>query len=261
MKRLPLLVTTFGCAFLAACYTVPETGRSAFILPLFDEVQLGATSFAEMKTKEPVSTNRDDIARVERVGWRMARAVGDRLPSAQWEFCVFEASQTINAFALPGGKVGVYSGLLRLASSDDELAFVMGHELAHVTSRHGAQRATEMLGVALAGVAVEEATKNSKNRELWLGAYGLGASLGTLAYSRFHESEADFIGLKFVAYAGYDPRAAVSFWEKMAAASAKSGAKMPAFLSTHPSDEKRIATLKARIPEVMPIYEAARARQ
>lgn len=258
MHRRFLLPLSLLSLLLSGCYTVPETGRSAFIVPLFDEVQMGASAFSEMKTKEKLSTNKADIERVQRVGKRMAEAVGDRLPSAQWEFAVFDADGTINAFALPGGKVGVYSGLLRLAKTDDELAFVMGHEIAHVTSRHGAQRATEELGVALGAVVVSETTKDSKNRELILAAYGLGATTGTLAYSRFHESESDYIGLRFTAYAGYDPRAAVDFWKKMAEASAKSGGKPPAFFSTHPSDDKRIADLKARLPEVMPIYEANR---
>jgi predicted Zn-dependent protease len=244
---------------LSGCYTVPETGRQAFILPLFDDVQMGAQAFAEIRAKERVSTDAAQHARVQRVGRRIAEAVGDRMPGAQWEFVVFEAPGTVNAFALPGGKVGVYSGLLKLAATDDELAFVLGHEIAHVTSRHSAQRATAALGAAVGGLVVDSTTKDSKNREIWLAAYGVAAAGGTLAYSRMHESESDLIGLRFSAHAGYDPRAAVTFWRKMADASAGS-AKPPEFLSTHPSDDRRIADLQAQFPQVLPIYEANRGR-
>ncbi len=252
-----LFVAVF--AVLAGCYTVPETGRQAFVLPIFDDVQMGTQAFAEIRAKEKVSTDPAAIARVKRVGERIAQAVGDRMPGAQWEFVVFDEPGTVNAFALPGGKVGVYTGLLNLAATDDELAFVMGHEIAHVTSRHSAQRATAMLGATVGAVAVDALTKNSEHRELWLAAYGLGATGGTLAYSRLHENESDHIGLRFAAYAGYDPRASVTFWQKMANAAGKGG-KPPEFMSTHPSDERRIANLQAQIPEVMPIYEANRQR-
>jgi len=171
---------------------------------------------------------------------------------------VFDAPGTVNAFALPGGKVGVYTGLLNLAATDDELAFVMGHEIAHVTSRHSAQRATAMVGATVGALAAEMLTRNSEHRDLILAAYGVGAAGGTLAYSRSHESEADYIGLRFTSYAGYDPRASVTFWQKMAAQGGKG--KMPELLSTHPSDERRIANLQAQIPEVLPIYEANRGK-
>jgi predicted Zn-dependent protease len=259
MKWFPRGLFLAVFAVLAGCYTVPETGRQALILPLFDDVQMGTQAFAEIRAKEKISTNPAAIQRVQRVGERIAQAVGDRMPGAQWEFVVFDEPGTVNAFALPGGKVGVYTGLLNLAATDDELAFVMGHEIAHVTSRHSAQRATAMLGAAAGALAVDALTKNSENRELFLAAYGLGATGGTLAYSRFHESESDHIGLRFAAHAGYDPRASVTFWQKMANAAGKGG-KPPEFMSTHPSDDRRIADLQEKIPEVMPIYEANRAR-
>lgn len=252
------LVLAIGLG-VAGCYTVPETGRQAVILPIFDDVQMGAQAFAEIRAKEKVSTDANANARVRRVGQRIAQAVGDRMPNAQWEFVVFDGPDTVNAFALPGGKVGVYTGLLNLAATDDELAFVMGHEIAHVTSRHSAQRATAMVGATVGALAAEVLTRNSEHRDLILAAYGIGAAGGTLAYSRSHESEADYIGLRFSAYAGYDPRASVTFWKKMAAQAGKGG-KLPELLSTHPSDERRIANLQAQIPEVMPIYEANRGR-
>ncbi|ACB76463.1 M48 family metallopeptidase [Opitutus terrae] len=247
-----------ACALLAGCYTVPETGRQAIILPIFDDVQMGAQAFADIRAKEKISTDPAANARIQRIGRRIAQAVGDRMPNAQWEFVVFDAPQTVNAFALPGGKVGVYTGLIDLASNDDEIAFVMGHEIAHVTSRHGAQRSTAAIGAAAGGILLDAATRDKQNHDLMLALYGVGAAGATLAYSRSHESEADFIGLRFVAYAGYDPRAAVTFWQKMAAKE-KSG-RVPELLSTHPSDERRIAALQAEMPNVLPIYEANKGR-
>lgn len=244
---------------LGGCYTVPETGRQAVILPLFDDVQMGSQAFAEIRSKEKVSNDPAANARVRRVGERIAQAVGDRMPNAQWEFVVFDEAETVNAFALPGGKVGVYTGLLKLAATDDELAFVMGHEIAHVTSRHSAQRATAMLGATAGGLLLEAFTRDNEKRDLILAAYGIGAAGGTLAYSRAHESESDYIGLRYAAYAGYDPRASVTFWQKMSAAGGKGG-KPPELLSTHPSDERRIANLQEQIPQVMPIYEQNRKR-
>lgn len=243
---------------LTGCYTVPETGRSSFILPISDDVAQGAAAFAEIKAKEKISTEPVPNERVRRVGQRIAQAVGDALPGAQWEFVVFDAPQTVNAFALPGGKVGVYTGLLALAANDDELAIVMGHEIAHVTARHGAERMSQGLLAAGLGVALEMSTQGKRNHDLLLAGYGVAAGGGMLAFSRSHESEADYIGIRYAAKAGYDPRAAVSFWLKMAQQSG--GSRLPAFLSTHPSSDRRIADLQQWIPETLPLYEAARAR-
>jgi predicted Zn-dependent protease len=171
---------------------------------------------------------------------------------------VFDAPKTVNAFALPGGKVGVYSGLLNLAKTDDELAIVMGHEIGHVTARHGAERMTEGLLAAGVGLVLDAATQSSQNRDLVLGGYGLLSGGGLLAFSRAHESEADYIGIRYAAKAGYNPRAAITFWQSMEQ-EGKSG-RMPAFLSTHPSNERRIADLQQWMPTVMPLYEKARLR-
>ncbi|MBP6307812.1 MAG: M48 family metallopeptidase [Opitutaceae bacterium] len=260
MKHILLLAGIVCALALSGCYTVPETGRTAVILPLFDDVQQGAQAFSELKASEKISTDPADNAQVQRVGQRIATAVGNRMPGAQWEFVVFDAPKTVNAFALPGGKVGVYTGLLRLAGNDDELAFVIGHEIAHVTSRHGAQRVTAQVGVAVGAAVLAESTKDKKNSELYQLAYGLGSTGGTLAYSRFHESEADFIGLRYSAYAGYDPRAAISFWKKMSAGKADSGWLMT-LLSTHPADAQRIAAMEKELPNVLPIYEANRRKE
>lgn len=256
-KILPLLGAVLLLS-LAGCYTVPETGRTSIILPVVNDVPQGAAAFAEIKSKEKIASDPVQNERVRRIGQRIAAAVGDALPGAQWEFVVFDAPQTVNAFALPGGKVGVYTGLLDLSASDDEVAIVMGHEIAHVTARHGAERISQGVLVALGGVVLDASTQGKKNHDLMLAGYGLAAAGGTLAFSRSHESEADYIGIRYAAKAGYNPMAAVSFWQKMAKASP--GGKLPAFLSTHPSHERRISDLQGWMPQVLPLYEAAKLR-
>lgn len=260
MKR---LLAPLGAALvllsMPACTTVQETGRRQMILMSpSQEASLGVQAFAEIKRQEKVSTDPAVNARIQRIGKRVAAAVGRDLPNAQWEFVVFESEQ-VNAFALPGGKVGFYTGLIKLAESDDEIAIVMGHEVAHVTSRHGAERQSQALLLGVGGVALGVGARNSENRDLYMLAYGLGGTLGVLAYSRDHETEADVVGLRFAAKAGYDPRAAVTFWTKMAAK--EGGARPPKFLSTHPPSGERIANLRRLSAELMPLYEQARANQ
>lgn len=241
----------------SGCATVPETGRrQLMLLDAAQEAKMGLSAFAELKNQQPISRDPGANARVRRIGARIAPAVGRDLPNADWEFVVFESAQ-VNAFALPGGKVGVYTGLLAFADSDDELAAVIGHEIAHVSARHGAERASQQLGVALLGAGVAVATEDSKHRDAIRVAYGLAATGTVLKYSRDHESEADRIGLLYMARAGYDPAAAVRFWRKMAARE-QSGPRMPEWLSTHPADETRIARLERWLPEMVPLYEANR---
>lgn len=258
MKTLLLSLGLAGLFSLSGCYTVPETGRTSLIIPVMDDVAQGASAFAEIKAKEKISTDARANERVRRVGQRIASVVGDALPGAQWEFVVFDAPQTVNAFALPGGKVGVYTGLLALAETDDELAIVMGHEIGHVTARHGAERMSTGLIATGLGIALDASTRNKNNHDLIVASYGLAAGGGMLAFSRSHESEADNIGIRYAAKAGYDPRAAVTFWQKMAAKN--TGRRPFEFLSTHPSDARRIADLEQLMPQVLPLYEAAKAR-
>lgn len=258
MKKLPLLVVLAALSlFLGGCYTVPETGRSSFILPV-DDVGQGAAAFAEIKAKEKISRDPAANERVRRIGLRIAQVVGQDLPGAAWEFVVFDAPDTVNAFALPGGKVGVYTGLLNLAASDDEVAIVIGHEIAHVTARHGAERMSQGILVAAGGLVLDHQTQGRKNHDLMLAGYGLLSTGGMLAFSRSHESEADYIGIRYAARAGYDPRAAVTFWQKMEKQS--KGGRLPVFLSTHPSHDRRIGDLQRWMPEVLPIYQNAKPR-
>jgi len=224
---------------------------------------MGLSAFSQIKEDEPISTNKMAIDRVHRVGRRIAASVGRELPHADWEFVVFE-SEELNAFALPGGKVGVYTGLLNLVESDDELAAVMGHEIAHVSSRHSGERVTQqmMVGAAALGAEIymESEGVDSSSRMITRTLLGAGSQLGLLLpFSRLHETEADIIGLRFAAGAGYDPRAAATFWQKMKAASSDEG-RPPEFLSTHPSPDNRIARLQELAPELMPVYREAKAK-
>jgi predicted Zn-dependent protease len=224
---------------------------------------MGLSAFEQIKKEEKISQDVEAVSQVQRVGRRIAASVGRDLENAEWEFVVFE-SEDLNAFALPGGKVGVYTGLLKLVESDDELATVMGHEIAHVTSRHGAERASQQYAVAGVGLAAA-ITMDAKDvdpgkRNAVMAAYGVGATVGLmLPYSRLHETEADSIGLRFAAGAGYDPRAAAQFWRKMVAAN-KDRAKPPEFLSSHPAEATRIKNLEELAPKYLPLYEASKER-
>jgi len=259
MSRIVFLVSL--ALALSGCYTVPETGRrSLMLVSVGQETQLGAASFADIRARRTVSADAALNARVAKVGQRIARAVGDALPGAQWEFVVFE-DDSPNAFALPGGKVGVHTGLFKIARTDDELAVVMGHEIAHVTARHGSERLSQGLLLAAGGVALDVALKDkdSGERRAWLAAYGLGTTVGVmLPFSRLNETEADQIGLRYAARAGYDPRAAVDFWTRMKA-DAEGKAKVPEWMSTHPSDDTRIRNLERLMPDAVAEYERARA--
>lgn len=256
----PLLLSLL----LVGCATVPETGRRQLMLVSpAQEAQMGLSAFSQIKQEETISRDPRYNAQVQRVGRRIADSVGREIPNAEWEFVVFE-SDDINAFALPGGKVGVYTGLLELVDSDDELATVMGHEIAHVTSRHGAERTSQNYAVAGLGLAtaigLEMSDMDPGRRNAILGLYGAGATVGyVLPYARTHETEADAIGLRFAAGAGYDPRAAARFWRKMQAANA-GRARPPEFLSTHPSDDRRIERLEELAPQYLELYQRAKAR-
>lgn len=247
---------------LAGCYTNPVTGRQyAVMTSTGEELQLGAQAFAEVKRTEQISQNPTANARVQRIGKRIANAVGNQLPGAQWEFVVFQSNE-LNAFALPGGKVGVYTGLMDLLDVDDELAAVIGHEIGHVVARHGGKRMTEAALVSLVGTAGALAVDHkygSEKSELFMLAYGGISTVGfVLPHSRGDESEADLMGLQYAAAAGYDPAAAVTVWQKMAKAAGPS--KMPVWLSTHPSNAQRIAALQAAAPRFQQLYLANKAR-
>lgn len=179
------------------------------------------------------------------------------MPNAKWEYVVFENDKMINAFAMPGGKVGVYTGMFKkLIQTDDDLAVVVGHEIAHVTARHGNERVSHSLLAQLGAAAIQIASKDqsASTRQLILSAYGAGATYGyILPFSRKHESEADRIGLFYAARAGYNPEVAIPFWERMSALN--SGSQPPEFLSTHPSGDTRIRKLREIMPDAVVEYK------
>jgi metalloendopeptidase OMA1, mitochondrial len=236
---------------LAGCITNPETGRSQLLLVSEGQVtQLGISSFDQMKKEVPVSKDPAANALVRRVGERIKSVVN--LPNAQWEFVVFESKEA-NAFCLPGGKIGVYTGILPITKDEDGLATVLGHEVAHATLQHGRERMSEGLAAnafGQLGSAYVDA-KNPKYTAAFGQLFGIGANVGVLLpHSRTQESEADHRGLIYMAKAGYNPEASVAFWERFAAYVKKAGGNdTPKWLRTHPLDTERIANLKKLIPE------------
>jgi metalloendopeptidase OMA1, mitochondrial len=259
-RKTPWILGLILTIVLVGCYTVPETGRSSLnFISSGEELALGISEFEKLKQQAPISSDPVLNARLQNVGKRIADAVGDALPSAEWEFVLFDDPNTINAFALPGGKVGVYTGIMELANTDDELAVIVGHEIAHVTARHGSERMSHGMVAGLSQVLLGAAVADSDNRDLYMAAFGIGTAYAVmLPYSRSHELEADEIGIIYAAKAGYDPQASVEFWMKMNLV--KGGNEPPEWQSTHPSDLNRIDRLEAMMPRVMPIYEENKVR-
>jgi metalloendopeptidase OMA1, mitochondrial len=235
---------------LGGCATVPETGRRQVLLvPHSQEMELGVAAFEDLKKQMPVSRDAAGNAMVQRVGRRIA-AVATNMPDAQWEFVLFENKEP-NAFCLPGGKVGVHTGILPLVKDDAGLATVIGHEVAHAALRHGAERMSQAMLLDVGGQLVGAATGSSKYAQAIALAYGAGAQLGVeLPHSRKQELEADRVGLRYMARAGYNPEAALAFWQRFSQyQEARGGSGPPAFLRTHPIDEKRIQEIKRWLPE------------
>ncbi len=249
-----------GLLLLAGCTTAPITGRHELsLVSEGQEQQLGLTSFDQLKSQTPINHDPSVNALAQRVGKRVAAVAGKDLPNAQWEFVVFE-SQEANAFCLPGGKVGVYTGILPITRDDAGLATVLGHEIGHAVAHHGAERMSEAMlmqaGQEIVGSAVS--SSDPKLQSATLLAYGIGAKVGReLPHSRKQESEADHIGLVYMARAGYDPASAVAFWARFAEFNRRQGGNnTPAFLRTHPLDEARIANLKQWLPEAQSQFRA-----
>ncbi len=238
-------------AFLPGCATVPYTNRNQFnIVSPSQEDQVGALAYTDVKTKNKISSDPALNAQVERVGRRIAEAANR--PDYHWEFTVIDDPKTINAFCLPGGRIAVYTGILPLTKDDNGLAVVLGHETAHALARHGAERMSEQqLTGFLEQVAVSAGViQNSGALSLVNMAYGIGVGL---PHNRKQESEADHIGLILMAKAGYDPRGAVAFWQRMSGAN--SGQAPPVFLSDHPADAQRISNIQQQVPEALTYYK------
>jgi predicted Zn-dependent protease len=251
---------------IAACSTVPITGRKQLsLIPQSEMLATSYTQYGEFLKTNKVSTNTQQNQLVRTVGVKIQRAVetyfaqkglSDALKDYKWEFNVVE-SQDVNAWCMPGGKVVVYTGILPVTKTEAGLAVVMGHEIAHAVAEHGSERMSQELLAQLGGAALSTALQNypEKTKSLWSSVYAIGAQYGALLpFSRTHESEADHLGLVFMAMAGYDPTEAVSFWTRMSQSSG--GASAPEFMSTHPSDESRIAAIKQELPEALQYYKA-----
>lgn len=240
----------------AGCVTEPVTGRKQFMVTgASQEVALGLSAFDSLKKETPISKNAAQKALLEKVGRRIA-AVAD-LPNAQWEFVLFDSPQA-NAFCLPGGKVGVYTGILAVTRDEAGLATVIGHEVAHALARHGGERMSMAKGLELAGILGGTAMSQSEYGPYFQQLYAPVSQVGVaLPHSRMQESSADEIGLILMARAGYDPKQAVGFWERFAAHNQAAGSQTPWFLRTHPLDQQRIAKIQQLLPKAQTEFRPA----
>lgn len=262
MKRILCLAVLF---FVGSCKTVPLTGRKQLSLIPSSQVQgLAVTEYSNVLNQAQLSDNATWTKYVKNSGLQIKEAaerylrendLSDLIEGYSWEFNLIKDDNTINAWCMPGGKVAFYTGIMPICADETGTAVVMGHEVAHAIARHGNERMSQGLATQLGGVALSVAIADQpqQTQQLYMAAYGLGAQYGViLPYSRTHESEADRIGLIFMAMAGYDPREAPKFWERMAAQSG--GAAPPEFMSTHPSNQTRIKNLNKWMDEALQYY-------
>jgi len=251
---------------VVSCSKVPLTNRNQLnLLPEKELIAMSLTSYGEFLSKNPPAPAGDSNAQmVKSVGSKISNAVinymnqnklQDRVKGFNWEFNLVNSPE-VNAWCMPGGKVVVYSGLLPVTKDEAGLAFVMGHEIAHAVARHGNERMSQMLVAETGSIALDVAMKDkpSETRNMFMTAYGVGAQVGVLLpFSRTHETEADKLGMIFMAIAGYDPSQAPLVWQRMIKIS--SGSKPPEILSTHPADQTRINNLKKFLPTAMKYYK------
>lgn len=254
MRR--LLIPSVLAVVLVACATSP-TGRRQ--LQLFPEAQMdsmGVQAYQQMQEQTPTLESGAVVSYVECITGALLPQVPEQYAAGEdWEVTVFR-SEAVNAFALPGGKIGVYTGLLEVAETPSQLAAVIGHEIGHVMAEHGNERMSAQMATSVGLTAAAILAGDSTESRAGLALLGLGAQVGViLPFSRTHESEADRIGLELMAEAGFDPRQAVNLWRNMAEASGGDGP--PEFLSTHPSEQTRITGLQQQMPQAMTKYERA----
>ncbi len=266
MKPIKKILFLSILVFLAACSTVPFTGRSQLSLVDDSTLQKEAALSYQQFLKDPktkVVTSGTEAAMVQRVGARISSAINQYFQqngygnkyNYDWEFRLIQ-DPSINAWCMPGGKVAVFTGLLPVTKNEAALAAVIGHEIGHAIAHHSAERISQMLLAQAGGVAVGAATagKSETTQAIMNQIYGVGGQLTLLKYSRNQESEADRLGLIFMAMAGYDPNETIPFWQRMS--QAKEGGAPPEFLSTHPSDASRIKNIEKLMPEAMKYYKA-----
>ena len=265
-RGMVLVVAGLGLLVIGGCETNPYTGRSQLLMTsVSEEIQMGAQAYDQVKSDPKMRPSQDprEIEPVKRVAARIVEAAkrskyAEMARQLQWEVTVIKDDKTANAFALPGGKMAVYTGIFPMAKTEAGLAAVMGHEVVHALARHGAERMSQgqvtNAGLQIVGAAAGAAGKGGMLGQAAMAAFGVGAQVGVLLpFSRKHESEADYVGILLAAEAGYDPREAIALWERMGQMSG--GGAQAEFMSTHPSHETRISLLKKWMPEAMAIYQ------
>lgn len=265
MKKIYTLAAILALVITAATlYSCKKNAEGRTTLNLVDDGTVNSmalTQYNEFIAQHPPVTGTPQAAMVQRVGARIVAGVteylgeqgkSDLVSGYQWEINLVDNPE-VNAWCLPGGKIVVYTGILPYANSDELLAVVMGHEVAHAVLKHGNERLSQQLLAQYGGTALSAllSSKPEETQALFNTAFGIGSTLGTLAYARNQESEADEAGLYYMAYARYDPNAAVTFWQKM---QQQGGSNTPEFLSTHPSDEDRIEDIKSHLPQAIKYY-------
>jgi predicted Zn-dependent protease len=264
VRRAATALLTLSLVLVIACATVPVTGRKQLSLVSDAEMQqMSYQQYEQVIAESQLSDDQQAVDLVERVGRNIQHAVeeffaergqSDHLDGYAWEFHLIESEQ-VNAWCMPGGKVAFYTGILPVCQDEVGVAVVMGHEVAHAIAEHGSERMSQGLAQQLGGVALSEAlgSEPETTREIAMAAFALGTQYGALLpYSRLQESEADHLGLIFMAMAGYDPREAPRFWQRMAA---QGGEAPPEFMSTHPSSQSRVENLREKLPEALEYYQ------
>lgn len=262
MKKTFLLISLI---FLVGCASVPITGRKQLsFIPEGQLMTLSDENYKQVLTESKISTDAASSAKVVSVGKRIAAAaeafmrengMQAQLANYHWEFNLIDAPKTVNAFCMPGGKIVVYTGILPVTKDENGLATVMSHEVAHALANHGGERMSQQLLLQYGGIGFSELIKSKpeKARQILAQVYGAGAQYGVLLpFGRGQETEADRIGLILMARAGYDPQNAIPFWTRM---SSLGGSASPEFLSTHPSNARRIADIKKEMPEALKYYK------
>lgn len=258
------IILALIAAVIYACATVPLTGRKQLSIVSNSEIiPMAATQYQEVLKTGPLSTNAQQTAMIKNVGVKIQKAVekymaeqnlSSELDGFAWEFNLIDDPKTVNAWCMPGGKVAFYTGIMPICKDEAGVAVVMGHEVAHAIANHGRERMSQGL-VQEMGISTLSAAMGQNptlTNQIFLQAVGYGSQVGMLKFSRQHESEADKIGLIFMAIAGYDPREAPKFWERMSAGSGGGGT--PEWLSTHPSDATRISDLNNQMPKALEYY-------
>jgi predicted Zn-dependent protease len=259
----PRFLIAFFLLSIFSCQRVPLTNRRQLkLLPESTLIQASLTQYNQMLRQSPKNSPQEQVDQVKRVGAKISAAVesylrsnknSKRLDGIKWEFNVINEN-VVNAFCMPGGKVAFYSGIFPYTQNDEGVATVMGHEIAHAIARHGNERVSQQLAIQTGLISLDVALsqKPSQTNDLILAAAGLGSQVGILLpFSRLHETEADKLGMVFMAMAGYDPSKTIDFWKRM---SKNGGIKPPEFLSTHPSDERRIKDLQEYLPRAKKYY-------